>query len=155
MPFALQLIFGILNSKAMKKLLLFILVSLLLISCEVEGEFTRDGQSAQIITPASVLKYNGNFSSTSGITVSGSAKIYLDDNRYKVHLDDFNISDGPDLKVYLSKTATPNEFVNLGNLTDSRIYIIPAGVNVSQYPFVLIHCQQYNHLFAIAPLTEN
>lgn len=139
----------------MRKLLLFILFCGLLISCEVEGELTHDGQRAQIITPTSVLKYSGNFVSTPGITVGGSAKIYRDGNLYKVHLENFSISDGPDLKVYLSKANTPSEFVNLGNLTGERVYAIPASVNVAQYPFVLIHCQQFNHLFAIAALTEN
>jgi hypothetical protein len=139
----------------MKKLFLLLPFLLGLLCCESEGELTRDGQQTQIITPTSVLKYSGNFSSTPGISVSGSAKIYLDGNKYKVSLENFSVSDGPDLKVYLSKADTPTEFVNLGNLTDARIYAIPSAVRVSEYPFVLIHCQQYNHLFAIAPLSEN
>jgi len=139
----------------MKKLLLFSMLAFSLASCEVEGERTKDGQNNQVIMPASVLKYSGDFFSTPGITVSGSAKIYLDGNQFKVNLENFSISDGPDLKVYLSKADTPSEFVNLGNLTDARVYAVPTSVNVWQYPFVLIHCQQYNHLFAIAPLTEN
>lgn len=138
----------------MKKLFIFPILFLIL-SCQVEGELTRTEQNSIPITPAAVLKYYGTFEPTSGIIVSGEAKIYLEGNQYKVQLEDFTISSGPDLKVYLSKAATPTDFVNLGNLTSQTVYSIPQSVNVAQYSYVLIHCQQYNHLFAIAELTSN
>lgn len=137
----------------MKKL--FILSVLLLIfSCQEEGELTKSVDNTVIASNA-ILRYHGIFQPTSGISVSGEAKIYQEGNQYKVKLDNFSISDGPDLKVYLSKAATPNEFVNLGNLTSQTVYPIPSSVNVSDYSHVLIHCQQYNHLFAIAQLIQN
>ena len=139
----------------MKKLLLMLPFTLLfLTSCEVEGKLTHDKDPVPI-EPTSVLKYTGNFSSTSGINVTGQAKIYLEGDQYKVKLENFTISDGPDLKVYLSKAATPTAFVNLGNLTSATVYAIPITVDVTAYSHVLIHCQQYNHLFAIAALTPN
>jgi hypothetical protein len=67
-------------------------------------------------------------------------------------LESFSISDGPDLKVYLSKSDSPTEFINLGDLIPSTVYPIPAEVDFSDYSFVLIHCQQYDHLYAIAAL---
>lgn len=137
----------------MKKLILMTAI-LLFASCQEEGVLTRD-QEDVVVDPTAVLKYYGTFIPTSGITVNGEAKIYLENNEYKVQLDNFSISGGPDLKVYLSKSAAPNEFVNLGNLTSQTVYPIPASVTVSEYSHVLIHCQQYNHLFAIAPLTQN
>ena len=135
----------------MKKILLLLSLSLL-ISCEVEGELTHDKIDPPIEN-TSVLKYTGDFMPTSGINVTGQAKIYLEGSQYKVKLENFSVSEGPDLKVYLSKAATPTEFVNLGNLTDATVYAVPTSVNVMTYTHVLIHCQQYNHLFAIAPLT--
>jgi hypothetical protein len=137
----------------MKKLILMTAI-LLFASCQEEGVLTRD-QEDVVVDPTAVLKYYGTFIPTSGITVNGEAKIYLENNEYKVQLENFSISGGPDLKVYLSKSAAPNEFVNLGNLTSQTVYPIPASVTVSEYSHVLIHCQQYNHLFAIAPLTQN
>jgi hypothetical protein len=113
------------------------------------------GSNATVITPTADLKYHGTFEPTSGIIVTGSAKIYLENGQYKVVLDNFSISDGPDLKVYLSKAATPNDFVNLGNLTSQTVYPIPTSVNLANYSHLLIHCQQYNHLFAIATLIQN
>lgn len=138
----------------MKKLLM-ISVLFFLFSCEKEGELTRDGLFTNTISDVAVLKYSGLFSPTSGISVSGGVKVFFENNKYKLELDGFSITDGPDLKVYLSKTATPNDFVTLGNLTSATVYAIPQGVNVASYSHVLIHCQQYNHLFAIAELIQN
>ena len=139
----------------MKKLLTLIPIFFLIFSCQEEGELTRTPQNNIPITPVAMLKYHGIFEPTSGITVSGEAKIYLEGTQYKLQLDNFSISSGPDLKVYLSKAATPTEFVNLGNLTSQTIYPIPSSVNVADYSHVLIHCQQYGHLYAIAELIQN
>ena len=137
----------------MKKLFV-IPILCLLFACEEQGVLTRDGANTTI-NQGAVLKYHGTFVPTSGILVTGEAKIYLENNQYKVVLDNFTLSSGPDLKVYLSKAATPTEFVSLGNLTSQTVYPIPTTVNVAEYSHVLIHCQQYNHLYAIAALTSN
>ncbi|TRX40017.1 DM13 domain-containing protein [Flavobacterium restrictum] len=132
----------------------FLLLPLLALfcSCEVECNLTKDPMKIIVdpITMPTVIE--GQFQPTSGITVSGTAKVVQDGTSFKVVLDNFNISSGPDLKVYLSKTNSPSDFVNLGNLTTSKVYAIPANVAVSNYKYVLIHCQQYNHLFAVAEL---
>jgi len=70
-------------------------------------------------------------------------------------LENFSSSNGPDLKVYLSKEKQPVNFVNLGSLkstSGNQLYAIPSSVNVMDYNFALIHCQQYNHLFGFAQL---
>jgi Electron transfer DM13 len=139
----------------MKKLIIILTVCMFAVSCEVESDLTKDKISNSINPNTSVLKYSGTFIGTAGITVSGQVKIFLEGNLNKVKLENFSIENGPDLKVYLSKTSTANDFVNLGNLTSSTVYEIPTNVNISDYPYVLIHCQQYNHTFAIAQLIQN
>jgi len=139
----------------MKIQLLFLLLFLSLFSCEQEGELTRDSIPVVINEPNSTLKYQGVFSPTSGISGSGIVKIYLENNQYKLALENYGISSGPDLKVYLSKSNTPSEFVNLGNLNPATVYLIPQNIDLKDYKFVLIHCQQYNHLFAIAAIVNN
>lgn len=139
----------------MKKLIVLVMVSFVLLSCEEQGELTQDGFNVTTISENAILRFNGVFVPTSGISVTGQAKIYADDGQFRLKLDGFTISEGPDLKIYLSKTASPDDFVNLGNLTSSTIYDVPQSVDLSVYKFVLIHCQQYNHLFAVAELTEN
>jgi hypothetical protein len=137
----------------MKKLFSLLILSLI-VSCQEEGVLTKSIDNTAVNSSA-VLRYKGTFEPTSGITVSGEAKIYQEGSQFKVQLDNFSISDGPDLKVYLSKSAQPNDFVNLGNLTSQTVYPIPASVNVADYSHVLIHCQQYSHLFAISELIQN
>lgn len=138
----------------MKKIFSLLLILLLLFSCKEQGELTRNSSRDTAISENAVLKYNGTFTPTPGTTVTGRAKIYQIDNKYDLQLANFSISDGPDLKVYLSKSNTPTEFINLGNLSSAKIYSIPTQVDFSQYKYLLIHCQQYNHLFAVAQLTQ-
>lgn len=106
-------------------------------------------------TPAIPALKRGVFNPTSGIQVMGIAKIIQASGVLQVQLDSFSVSSGPDLKVYLSQAATPGSHLNLGNLKSSsgtQYYNIPAGTMVSDYSYVLIHCQQYNHLFSYAKL---
>lgn len=138
----------------MKKLLVLPIL-FLLCSCEEQGELTKDGFNVTTVAQDAALKYHGVFVPTSGISVTGEARIYFENNRYKVQLDGFSISEGPDLKVYLSKAATPSDFVSLGNLTSATVYTTPQGTDAAEYSHVLIHCQQYNHLFAVSKLVQN
>ncbi|MBI2272672.1 MAG: DM13 domain-containing protein [Bacteroidetes bacterium] len=135
---------------------------ILLVSC-----FKGDVQPLQVRTTTPVVQpvtgmsatpaflYRGVFTATSGISISGQAKISLDSGRHLLLLDSFSVSSGPDLKVYLAKEYPPANFVNLGALqrnSGTQLYPIPAGVDFSAYRYVLIHCQQYNHLFGYATL---
>lgn len=138
----------------MKKFLFILPFFLLFVSCEVEGELTHDRANI-VIPPTSKLLYFGDFTATSDINVTGGVKIFLDSNGHKLVLEHFSVSSGPDLKVYLSKTDSPSDYVNLGNLTSATVYAIPSGVDLSAYKYVLIHCQQYDHLFATAQLIQN
>lgn len=139
----------------MKSKLLFLSFFFLLFSCEAEGDLTRDLIPVTIDQQNSSLNLLGTFAPTSGISVQGKVAIFLENKQYKLKLVDFDISNGPDLKVFLSKSNTPTNYVNLGNLNLSTVYIIPQNIVLKDYKFVLIHCQQYNHLFAIAELTNN
>lgn len=133
----------------MKKIFLLPLILLVFSSCEKEGEFTQTNNQTLNLNTAVLLK-SGQFITTSGISGSGSVKIYSENNLRKLVLENYTIENGPDLKVYLSTTDAPNTFINLGNLNPETVYNIPAFVDLNVYKYVLIHCQQYNHLFAIA-----
>lgn len=139
-----------------------LLPSILLVSC-----FKGDVQPLQVRTTTPVVQpvtgmsamhaflYRGVFAATPGISISGQAKISLDSGRHLLLLDSFSVSSGPDLKVYLAKEYPPANFINLGALqrnSGPQLYPIPAGVDFSAYRYVLIHCQQYNHLFGYATL---
>lgn len=136
----------------MLKKMIFSAIVLLLVSCEREGILTKNGINDSTISNTATLTYSGTFIPTSGISVTGAVKIYRENNLKKAVLENFSISNGPDLKIYLSKSGGPTDFVNLGSLSSAGVYLIPQQVDVTQYKYVLIHCQQYNHLFAFAPL---
>lgn len=135
---------------------LLILVALITLSCEKEGELTQKENNVSILEGA-VLKYTGSFSPTSGVNASGIVKVYLDNGVHKLEIENANVSSAPDLKVYLSKSDTPSQYVNLGNFAGNgnSVYSIPSETVMADYPYVLIHCQQYNHLYAVAQLNSN
>jgi len=132
-----------------KKTLLAFFASAALLSCTKQGIYTQE-MPLDIALNDAVLIYEKEFSPTSGIEVAGGYAIYKKNEDYFLRLIDFTISEGPDLKVYLSKADTPQDFVNLGSLNEDVIYQVP--VNPMDFSHVLIHCQQYNHLFATAPI---
>jgi hypothetical protein len=104
-------------------------------------------------TPAST---DGSFSDGSYGTVTGTARIFLTDGKYQLALESFSTTNGPDLKVYISKEKNPVHFVNLGSLkatSGNQIYNIPAEANPKDYGYALIYCQQYSHLFGYSPLS--
>lgn len=132
----------------LKKIILLLFV-VLLNSCTKE-----DNVSNEQMTQPETLS-SGIFEPTSGINVMGGATVYKNGAQRNVTLTNFSISDGPDLKVYLSTTNTPDTFISLGDLTSATVYSIPENVDLNLYTYVLIHCETYNHLYAIASLTAN
>ena len=108
-----------------------------------------------IDTSKAVLKYQGVFQKGPYGTVSGSAAIYQTGSKLQLKLTNFNTTNGPDLKVYLSKEVQPVNFIRLGDLKStagSQVYDITGAPDFTQYKFALIHCEQYNHLFGSAHL---
>ena len=99
---------------------------------------------------------SSDFSNGSYGQVTGTARIYVTNGKYQLALENFASSNGPDLKVYISKEQQPFNFVNLGSLkstSGNQLYDIPATVNVKDYTYALIYCQQYSHLFGYTQFT--
>ena len=129
------------------------LAMLFLIACKKETTSTIAVNETPSVTAMGID--SGYFSNGPYGTVTGTAKIYKTGTKYDLALENFSSSNGPDLKVYLSKEKQPVNFVNLGSLKSTagnQLYAIPTSVNVINYKYALIHCQQYNHLFGFAQL---
>lgn len=125
----------------------------LLISCNKTPVNTLD----EMVSVNSTLRFTGNFQGIGSQKVSGQAKIYLSNNQYMLKLENFISSNGPDLKVYLSKASSPSDFISLGALKSTngnQVYEIFGTPDFLQYRFVLIHCERYNHLYGSAELTK-
>jgi Electron transfer DM13 len=97
----------------------------------------------------------GTFNNGPYGNVSGEAKIILTGTRYDLKLMNFSSSNGPDLRVYLSKEMNPVNYIDLGPLKatgGNQIYQINGMPDFTQYKYALVHCRQFNHLFGWALL---
>lgn len=123
-------------------------------ACEVE-EATPVLPVNDSFDPATAQKISEGVIMGVNHTASGTATIYLSDNRYVVTLDPFNSQNGPDLKVYLSKDVSASAFLRLGVLQSTngkQSYVIPAGITITDYPYVHIWCEQFSVEFARAEM---
>lgn len=138
----------------MKKYLTMMLLGLAFVSCKKESTPTA-ALNEHVDPLVATAKTSGGFSNGPYGSVTGTAKIYLTEDKYQLALENFSTSNGPDLKVYLSKEMDPLSFVNLGSLksiSGNQLYDVPASVNTADYKYALIFCQQYKHLFGYSEL---
>ncbi len=138
----------------LKSIFLVVLgIMLVLISCTK----TSTVKLAEMVSTESMLKSDGSFRGYGSEKVSGQAKIFLSDTKYMLKLENFSSSNGPDLKVYLSKASSPLEHISLGDLKSTngnQVYEIPGTPDFTKYRFVLIHCERFNHLYGSAELMK-
>ena len=141
----------------MKNCFLYIVFVLFIFAACTKHNDTSTTPLNETIPPdtASLIVVKGAFANGPNGNVSGNAAVYLQNGKYTLALESVTISNGPDLHVYLSKEATPADFIDLGKLkstTGNQLYNITGSPDFTVYKYALIHCQQYNHLFGIAPL---
>jgi hypothetical protein len=137
-------------------IIIFLIVSVTTFSCKKETTpDTIINPPLPIDTTISTIRYTGNFQNGPWGTTSGTAIIIETNGKFQLRLEGFRVSSGPDLKVYLSKELQPLNFLRLGNLkalSGNQAYDIPGSPNLMDYPYALIHCEKFNHLFGSAQL---
>ena len=89
---------------------------------------------------------------------SGTATIYeLEDGSRVLRLEDFEVTNGPDLHVFLTPgDGNMDRYVDLGSLKGNigdQNYEIPAEVDVNELDAVIIYCVPFSVLFASASLS--
>ncbi len=94
---------------------------------------------------------------------TGTATIYqLDDGSTLLRFEDFEVTNGPDLHVYLVPHDSPTAsadldgYVDLGSLKGNigdQNYEIPDGIDASEFGSVVIYCVPFHVFFSIAPLS--
>ncbi len=93
---------------------------------------------------------------------SGTATIYrLEDDSHVLRLEDFEVTNGPDLHVLLVPESDPADreaiegYVDLGSLKGNigdQNYEIPPEVDVSQFGSIVIYCVPFHVIFSVAAL---
>ena len=95
---------------------------------------------------------------------SGEATIYRGpDGSYLLRLENFQVTNGPDLHVILSPSPAPESrddvhqpgYLDLGSLKGNRgnqNYEIPADVDVNAWSSVVIYCAPFHVVFSVALL---
>ena len=82
-------------------------------------------------------------------------------NEYSLHLENFEVTNGPGLHVILAEddnpynVATLGDYLDLGELQSTigdQVYVIPNGVNLEKYGSVVVYCVPFQAIFAIAPI---
>ena len=96
--------------------------------------------------------------------VLGEARILkLPDGSLYLRFDELDVSNGPDLRVYLSVLPASDdwyvydddEFLDLGDLKGnigSQNYLLPAGIELQKWKSAVIWCRRFSVGFAVAPL---
>ncbi len=120
------------------KLILIAVIGLmpLLFSCSKTSTETLD----EMLSVEALPKMSGSFKGYGSENVSGTAQIFLTNTLYMLKLENFSTTNGPDLKVYLSKAASPTDFISLGDLKSTngnQGYDIKGTPDFSQYRFYL------------------
>ena len=88
---------------------------------------------------------------------SGEAILLTDGSRYVLRFENFFVTNGPDIHVFLAKG--PRYFagdLDLGSVKatqGSSNYELPAGVDARAYSHVIIWCVPFGVQFGYAPLT--
>ncbi len=139
-----------------KYILSSLLMALVLTACS-KKENTPASDPGQMPDASAVLKKKGSFVNGPYGAVSGNASLFQKDGKYQLALHDFMSTNGPDLKVYLSKEVMPVNFINVGSLqsvTGNQLYDVPTGTAAEDYAYALIYCKQYSHLFGKAELLK-
>ena len=95
---------------------------------------------------------------------SGTATVYeLPDGSQLLRVEDFQVTNGPDLRVLLSvhpDPATQSEIKDQGYVELAKLkgnignqnYEIPADIDATAYNSVVIYCKPFHVLFTVAPL---
>ena len=90
--------------------------------------------------------------------------VALPGGAHEIQLSAFQVTNGPDLEVWLSAHPDPeksadvsgSEWVSLGQLKGNvgdQAYAVPAGTDVSNFKSVVIWCEQFGVLFSPATLS--
>jgi hypothetical protein len=113
----------------------------------------------EVSAAGSVVSAEGTFRGADQFhQAAGTARLLEADGKTYVRFeDDFAVTNGPDLFVYLGNNGEYDADTNLGALKGSKgsqNYEVPAGIDVSQYSEVWVWCRAFAVPFGSAQLAR-
>jgi len=139
---------------------------------EIETTTTTQGTTDTTTPPASTTSTSeqtagpttlltGEFrDADSGHRSAGTATIYeIEDGSTLLRFEDFEVTNGPDLHVYLVPHENPTISEDLGGYVDlgplkgnigDQNYEVPDGVDISEFGSVVIYCVPFAVVFSVA-----
>jgi hypothetical protein len=120
-----------------------------------------DSMGDKMVADANLMKMaslEGTFSSLAHDTSGEATLKELEDGSHVLRLEDFETSNGPDVRVYLSagdKDSYGKDFVDLGGLKGNvgdQNYTVPSGTDLDRYDTVVIWCRRFTVAFGAALL---
>ena len=116
---------------------------------------------------ATVLKEGSFRDADSFHKGGGRATIYRGpDGSHLLRLEDFNVTNGPDLHIILTPEPDPQSregvhaagYVDLGSLkgnVGNQNYALPDDVSINALGSVVIYCAPFHVIFSVAPLQQS
>lgn len=111
-------------------------------------------QAEQQNSPKTVNK--GDFKGLRGHNASGTASVIASGGKNFVRLENFSVTNGPDLFVAFGNGGSVDEGAILERLkanNGDQNYEIPASIDLSKYSQVFIYCKAFAYPFGVADLT--
>jgi len=102
-----------------------------------------------------VLVKSGDFEGLAGHNAEGLAKIIQVNDMTFLRFEDFQVTNGPDLRVYITPDGDVKKGIHLEKLKGSKgsqNYEL-IGIDIEQYNTVVIYCQPFGVYFGQAELT--
>jgi len=102
-----------------------------------------------------VLVKSGDFEGLAGHHAEGLAKIIQVNEMTFLRFEDFQVTNGPDLRVYITPDGDVKKGIHLEKLKGSKgsqNYEL-IGIDIEQYNTVVIYCQPFGVYFGQAELT--
>jgi hypothetical protein len=127
------------------------------------GETNHDATAGGSPSPGLRVLASGSFRSLEHATTGKAIVLRRPDGSLILRLEHLSTSNGPDLRVYLSRVPASGElhayrtrFIDLGALKGNRgsqNYAIPAGTDLSAFKSAVIWCRRFVVGFGVAPLS--
>ena len=135
---------------------------------EKGSETGAEEEKAEGETPQAAVKLkSGEFRDQDGFhRGSGQAAVYRGpDGSYVLRIEEFKVTNGPDLHILLASHADPRRrddldgpgYIDLGQLKGnigSQNYPLPDDLSLADHRSVVIYCKPFHVIFSVAPLQD-